>query len=71
MSDIIFGVASWALMYIDHIYASATKVITTLIIWAMFNTASLFLGVLPLSNKKKYPPDWIITLGKLKYYALI
>ena len=52
MSAIICGTALKEFTYISPIYASDDDVMTTLIIWSMFNTDSLFLGVSSFSDKK-------------------
>ena len=46
MSAIICGMDLQALIYIAPIYASNDDVSTALIIWTMFNTTLLFIGVL-------------------------
>ena len=63
MSAIIYGTTSQEFAYIAPISDSAADVITTLIIWEMFNTALLFLWVSSLSDKKKYPPTGFLALG--------
>ena len=63
MGAINFVTDSQALKHIAPIYDYVAKVITTLIIWVMLNTALLFLGVLSLSDKNKPPPAWLIALG--------
>ena len=68
-SAIICGTSSQELTYIASIYDSAANVITTLIIWAVFNTAPLFLGVSSFSDKKKCPPARLLALGSMRYYA--
>ena len=71
MSAIICGMDSRELIYIAPIYASAANVITTLIIWEMFNTAPFFLGILSLSDKNKCLPSRILALDFLRYNASI
>ena len=66
MRAVICDATSEALIYIALVYASPDKVITTLIIRAMFNTSPLFLGFLSLSDKNKYPPAWLLALVSLR-----
>ena len=65
MSDIICGTASLTFPYTALIYDYAADFVTTFIIWEIFNTAPLFLGVSSLSNKKKCPPIQLPALGSL------
>ena len=55
-SVIICGIDSGAFTYIDPISASTAIVTTTLIIWDMFNTSPLFLGVLSFPDLKNTLP---------------
>ena len=55
------------LMYIFPFSASSSKVMTTLIIWVMFNTDTLLFGVSSFYNKRKSPPAWILDLSFMLY----
>ena len=69
MSAIICGMDLWGFIHISPISASDANIITTSIIWEMFNTSPLFLGISSFPDKKQFPPTWLLTLGLLRYNA--
>ena len=71
MGVIVCGKDLRLFSYIALISTSASNVMTTLIIWSVFNTDPLFLVVSPFSDKKKFPPTQLLALVSLRCNALL
>ena len=60
------GIACRELIHSAPISASAAKIITFIIICAMFNNAPLFAGFVVLSYMKKFPPAVLLDFGLVR-----
>ena len=68
-SIIMMYTASRDMMYRAPILDSAVDVITFFIICDMVRIAPLLAGCLALSERKKWPPAWLLALVSMRYPA--